>query len=101
MTNKGKHLNLSNRNLIEQGLNNNSTKTAIAEVLGMDKSSICKEIKNHAYDVKFSRNGVPAIGTYDCQNITSCGFNNFCKTQCPKRNPIPCNRREKKGVCKF
>ena len=99
MTSKGKHLNLSNRNLIEQGLNNNSTKTAIAEVLGMDKSSICKEIKNHAYDVKFSRSGVSAIGTYDCQNIASCGFNNFCKAQCPKRIPIPCNRRDKKGVC--
>ena len=64
-----KHLDLQYRNFIEQGLNNNSSKSAIAAVIGMDKSSICKEIKKHAYEVKFSRQGVSAYGTYDCQNI--------------------------------
>ena len=47
-----KHLDLQYRNFIEQGLNNNSSKSAIAAVIGMDKSSICKEIKKHAYEVK-------------------------------------------------
>ncbi len=91
MNTKGsKHLDLQYRNFIEQGLNNNSSKSAIALVIGMDKSSICKEIKKHSFEVKFSRQGVSAIGTYDCQNIASCGFNAFCKSECPKRIPIPC-----------
>lgn len=62
-----KHLDLQYRNFIEQGLNNNSSKSAIAAVIGMDKSSICKEIKKHAYEVKFSRQGVSAYGTYDAK----------------------------------
>lgn len=33
-----KHLDLQYRNFIEQGLNNNSSKSAIAAVIGMDKS---------------------------------------------------------------
>lgn len=95
-----KHLDLQYRNFIEHGLNNNSTKSAIAQVVGMDKSSICKEIKKHSYDVKFSRQGVSAFGTYDCLNIASCGFNAFCKQECPNRIPIPCKIRDKtKGVC--
>lgn len=101
MNTKGsKHLDLQYRNFIEQGLNNNCTKTAIAELVGMDKSSICKEIKKHSFDVKFSRQGVSAVGTYDCQNIAACGFNAFCKNECHKRIPIPCKIRDKtKGVC--
>lgn len=95
-----KHLDLQYRNFIEQGLNNNSSKSAIAAVIGMDKSSICKEIKKHAYEVKFSRQGVSAYGTYDCQNIASCGFNSFCRNACPNRIPIPCKIRDKtRGVC--
>ena len=69
-----KHLDLQYRNFIEQGLNNNSSKSAIAAVIGMDKSSICKEIKKHAYEVKYSRQGVSAYRTYHCQNIASSGF---------------------------
>lgn len=101
MNTKGsKHLDLQYRNFIEQGLNNNCSKTAIAELVGMDKSSICKEIKKHSFDVKFSRQGVSVVGTYDCQNIATCGFNSFCRNECPKRIPIACKIRDKtKGVC--
>lgn len=101
MNTKGsKHLDLQYRNFIEQGLNNNSSKTSIAKFLGMDKSSICKEIKKHSFEVKFSRMGVSSSGTYDCQNIASCGFHVFCRNQCSKRIPIPCKIRDKsKGVC--
>lgn len=101
MNTKGsKHLDLQYRNFIEQGLNNNSSKTSIANVIGMDKSSVCKEIKKHSFDVKFTRQGVSAQGTYDCQFISSCGFNSFCKNECPKRIPIACKLRDKsKGVC--
>lgn len=101
MNTKGsKHLGLQYRNFIEQGLNNNSSKSAIAKLIGMDKSSICKEIKKHSFEVKFSRQGVSSVGTYDCQNIDSCGFHTFCRNECPNRIPIPCKIRDKtKGVC--
>lgn len=101
MNTKGsKHLDLQYRNFSEQGLNNNSTKSAIANVIGMDKSSVCKEIKKHSFDVKFTRQGVSAVGTYDCQNIAICGFNSFCQSECVQRLPITCKTRDKtKGVC--
>lgn len=101
MNTKGsKHLDLQYRNFIEQGLNNNSTKTSIADVIGMDKSSVCKEIKKHSFDVKFTRQGVSATGTHDCLNIAACGFNAFCRQECSKRVLIPCKTRDKtKGVC--
>ncbi|MGX8835680.1 hypothetical protein ACWG0P_15895 [Amedibacillus sp. YH-ame6] len=101
MNTKGsKHLDLQYRNFIEQGLNNNSTKSAIANVIGMDKSSVCKEIKKHSFDVKFTRQGVSAVGTYDCQNIAVCGFNSFCQSECVQRSPIACKIRDKtNGVC--
>ena len=75
---ESKHLNLQYRLFIGQGLNHLSSKSAIVQVLGMDKSSICKEIKKHFYDVNFSHHGVSASGTYDCQNIYACSFNTFC-----------------------
>ena len=60
--NKNTHLTLSDRQIIENGINNGSTKTAIANVLGKDKSTICKEIKLHrtlsyksTYDIDCSK----------------------------------------------
>ena len=41
---KHTHLIASDRNIIEVGINNGSTKTAIAKTLGKDKSTIGKEI---------------------------------------------------------
>lgn len=101
MNTKGaRHLDLQYRNFIEQGLHNNSTKTSIANVISMDKSSVCKEIKKHFFNVKFSRKGVSVMETYDCQNIESCRFNVFCKNECVKRVPIACITRDRtKGVC--
>ncbi len=46
---RNKHLTLSDRIAIEKGLNNNSSRKAIADTLGMDKSSICKEIEYSAH----------------------------------------------------
>ena len=44
---KHTHLTASDRNIIEVGINNGSTKTAIAQTLGKDKSTIGKEINLH------------------------------------------------------
>lgn len=95
-----KHLTLSDRIIIEKGLNNNSSRKSIADTLGMDKSSICKEIKNHSFFKKFSRSGVSSYGTYDCVHIERCGFNSFCPNACNKRVPIPCKTKDSSsGVC--
>ncbi len=46
-TNKQKYLTLEERRIIETGITNGSTKVAIAQTLGKDKSTIGKEIKLH------------------------------------------------------
>ncbi len=95
-----KHLTLSDRIIIEKGLNNNSSRKSIADTLGMDKSSICKEIKSHAFFKSFSRLGSSSRGTYDCSFISQCGFLSFCPNVCSKRVPIPCKRKDSaSGVC--
>lgn len=97
---KNKHLTLSDRIIIEKGLNNNSSRKSIADTLGMDKSSICKEIKIHAFYKNFSRSGVSSCGTYDCIYIKQCGFNSFCPHTCSKQESISCKRKDSSsGVC--
>ena len=46
-SNKNLHLTLSERQIIQRGIENGSTKTSIAATLGKDKSTIGKEIKAH------------------------------------------------------
>lgn len=46
-TNAFSHLALKERRLILAGITNSSTKTAIAQTIGNDKSTIGKEIKLH------------------------------------------------------
>lgn len=95
-----KHMNLSDRLIIEKGLNNKSSRSSIADTLGMDKSSICKEIKNHAKLVPFSRTGSSSSGTYDCIHINECGYNSFCPRACSSRVMIPCKTKDSaSGVC--
>lgn len=42
-----KHLTIDDRKKIEDALFNGSSRTAIAETPGKDKSTICKEVKRH------------------------------------------------------
>ena len=44
MKNDGSHLSLSQRQIIETGIINQSSKTAIAETIGKDKSTVAKEM---------------------------------------------------------
>ena len=96
---KGEHLNLTERIVIEQGLNNGSTKTAIAKTLGKDKSSICKEIKKHSFIKQPNLTGRNINGTYDCIYIKECGYNAFCTSKCEKQEKIKCKIKNKHGVC--
>lgn len=45
--NKNLHLTLQERQIIQTGIENGSTKVAIATTIGKDKSTIGKEIKAH------------------------------------------------------
>lgn len=95
-----KHLSLSDRSVIETGLNRCASRTSIAEILNMDKSSICKEIKKHAFFKKKSSYGRNSHGTYDCLHLEKCGFKSFCTHACSERCPIPCKRKDApSGVC--
>lgn len=97
---KGAHLNLSERIIIEQGLNNNSSKAAIAETLGKDKSSICKEVKKHSFIKKPNSYGHNiGKGTYNCIHMKECGFNVYCTNVCEKQEKIICKHKKKHGVC--
>ena len=92
-----KHLSLDDRKKIEEALFNGSSITAIAETLGKDKSTICKEVKKHRKLAKkeYGR----SKGVYDCTHITSCGLK-FCSNPCSKYERIRCSRRDRTvGVC--
>ncbi|MBF1010655.1 MAG: helix-turn-helix domain-containing protein, partial [Lachnoanaerobaculum sp.] len=62
------HLTLEDRRIILTGITNGSTKTAIAETIGKDKSTVCKEIKSHR---KLTyRCSMPL----ECSNYKKCPF---------------------------
>ena len=44
---KDAHMTLTDRQLIEKGITNGSSKKSIADVIGKNKSTITREIKNH------------------------------------------------------
>ena len=47
MTVKDPHMSLSDRQIIETGISNGSSKKSITDSIGKNKSAITKEIKNH------------------------------------------------------
>ena len=47
MTVKDAHMSLSDRQIIETGISNGSSKKSITDSIGKNKSAITKEIKNH------------------------------------------------------
>lgn len=95
-----KHLTLSDRIFIEKALNDGKSRKAIADYLGKDKSTICKEIKKHTVIVPFTRIQFHRTCTYDCTKIKECGFKGLCSSICDRRIPVPCRRKDSSsGVC--
>lgn len=87
-TNSFSHLTLEERRIILTGITNGSTKTAIAQTIGKEKSTIGKEIKKHrvlAYKCKMP---------LECNNYRKCTFGRQCTTDCPEYNPFSCHRRD-------
>lgn len=92
--NKNKALTPDERRIIETGIRNGSTKTAIARTLGKDKSTIGKEIKLHRYPV--SKCSLPL----ECDAYKKCRHQRKCTASCPDFVPFKCTRRDRSpGAC--
>ena len=90
----GSHLEHSERKIIELGCSNGSTKTAIAETIGKDKSTICKEIKSHRYLA--CKCSLPL----ECAAYKRCKHGRNCTIACPDYVLFKCTRRDRSpGVC--
>ena len=93
-TNANTHLTLEERRIILTGITNGSTKTAIAQTIGKDKSTIGKEIKLHrtlSHKCKMP---------LECSNYKGCAHGRNCTTDCPEYIPFRCSRRDRSpGAC--
>lgn len=88
------HLTLIDRCVILTQIINNKSKSKIAELLNVDKSTICKEIKLHRKTSYFC--SLPR----ECANYKNCKFNRECFDECPDFIKFVCKRRDKSpGVC--
>ena len=91
--NKNLHLTVQERIIIEKGIENGSTKAAIALTIGKDKSTVSKEIKKHRELVHKSSYKI------NCANMKNCSHNHVCDN-CADFKPFTCNRRDRSpGAC--
>ena len=91
--NKNLHLTVQERIIIEKGIENGSTKAAIALTIGKDKSTFGKEIKKHRELVHKSSYKI------NCANMKNCSHNHVCDN-CANFKPFTCNRRDRSpGAC--
>lgn len=90
-----KHLTLSDRIVIETGIRNGSSKTAIADTLGKNKSTIGREIAEHR-QLKM-KCALPV----ECAKYAKCKPGRNCVgATCPNYVPFVCKRRDRSpGAC--
>lgn len=94
LTNANTHLTSEERGIIEIGIKNGSTKTAIATLLGKDNSTIGKEIKLHRY----LKHKSPF--SLECTNYKKCQHGRQCTMECPDYDQFICKRRDRSpGAC--
>lgn len=96
MKDKGAHLTLSERIIIETGISKGASKVSIAKTIGKDKSTITKEIKNHRK--------LKSMYTYpiDCSNYQKCKDKNtyLCNLNCSNYTKFTCSHRDRSpGAC--
>lgn len=91
--NKNLHLTVQERIIIEKGIENGSTKAAIALTIGKDKSTVDKGIKKHRELVHKSSYKI------NCANMKNCSHNHVCDN-CADFKPFTCNSRDRSpGAC--
>lgn len=88
------HLTLEERRIILKGIENGSSKAAIASTIGKEKSTVGKEIKLHrTLTYKCS---LPL----ECSNYKKCSYGRKCTKDCPDYIPFKCTRRDRSpGAC--
>lgn len=92
--NKQTHLTIEERRIILAGITNGSTKSAIAQTIGKDKSTVGKEIKLHRI---LSHKCNLAL---ECSNYKGCPFGRNCSYDCPEYSAFFCSRRDRSpGAC--
>lgn len=93
-TNSFSHLTLEERRIILTGITNGSSKTAIAQTIGKDKSTVGKEIKLHRTLTHKCK--MPL----ECNNYRKCVHGRQCAPDCPEYLPFKCSRRDRTpGAC--
>lgn len=90
----GKHLTLEERTIIETGIRNGSSKSAIADTIGKEKSTVGKEIKEHR--IKKFTSSLPR----PCANYAKCKYKRKCTADCSDFVEFRCQRRDRSpGAC--
>ena len=79
-SNKFTHLTLEERRIILTGITNGSTKTAIAQTIGKEKSTVGKEIKLHRQLTH--KCSLPL----ECEHYRKCVYGRQCTADCPEYN---------------
>lgn len=88
------HLTIEQRRIIAEGIRNGSSKSAIAETIGKDKSTVGKEIKLHRQLVR--KCPLPL----ECAAYKHCTHGRNCSTSCSGYVPFHCSRRDRSpGAC--
>ena len=88
------HLTLEERRIILTGIKNGSTKTAIDQTIGKDKSTVGKEIKLHR--TLSHKCSLPL----ECSAYRKCPHGRLCTPDCPDYSPFRCARRDRSpGAC--
>lgn len=88
------HLTSEERRIIETGIRNGSTKTAIAATIGKDNSTVGKEIKLHRR-LRF-KCSLPR----PCANYRHCKYKRACSPECADFVQFVCKRRDRSpGAC--
>ena len=92
--NFNKALTLDERRIIENGIRSDATKTAIAQTIGKDNSTVGKEIRLHRYQ------SYKCSMPLECSAYKHCKYGRECTLQCPAFVPFKCSRRDRSpGAC--
>lgn len=93
---KNSHLSLRDRIIIQTGVENGSTKTAIAKNLNKDKTTIAKEISNHRTLVCKCKYSIECAFVKGCPNRDTI----HCSVNCAGYKPFVCKYRDRSpGAC--
>ena len=93
---KNAHLTIAERQIIETGIRNGSTKKAIADTIGKDKSTVGKEIKLHIQLKCKCNYPIDCALFQKCKNKKT----SICSKKCESYTQFTCKRRDRSpGAC--